>query len=182
MVYIILGKGFEEIEAIAPYDVLKRGGVEVEFAGIGGNEVTGGHGVKVTAERRIEEIDAANADVIVVPGGLGGVDSIKNSPEAMAAIKTAYDAGKRAAAICAGPTVLSELGIMEGKHGVCYPGFEEKIKGAQMSQKESAVIDGRVITGRAAGAAVDFGLAILAELKGEAAAKKVADAICHEYK
>lgn len=176
-----MGEGFEETEAVAPYDILKRGGVDVRFAGIGGREVSGSHGLRVVAETTVEELDAENAEMVVVPGGLRGVKTIKSTPTAMEAVRKAYDAGKRVAAICAGPTVLGDLGLMEGVHGVCYPGMEGEVRGGVMSQERSAVTDGRITTGRAAGASLDFGLALLRELRGEAAAKKVADAICYPY-
>ncbi|MGM9522529.1 MAG: DJ-1 family glyoxalase III [Oscillospiraceae bacterium] len=180
MVYIILGRGFEETEAIAPYDVLSRGGVPVCFAGIGGKTVVGSHGISVNAECTVEDINVSDADIIVVPGGLGGVDSILGSRQTLDKIKAVYDAGARAAAICAGPTVLASLGITDGKNAVCYPGFETKMGNANMSQEHPAVVDGRVITGRAAGASLAFGLKLLEELRGVDAAKKVADSICYE--
>ena len=180
MVYIILGKGFEEVEAVAPYDVLKRGGVEVEFAGIGGNAVAGSHGIVINAERTVEEIDASGAELVVVPGGLGGVESILGSKTAMDAVMAAYEAGRRVAAICAGPLVLSKLGILDGVHAVCSPGMEGQMTGGIMSQAESTVVDGRVITGRGPGAAIDFGLRLLGELRGADAADQVAAAMHYE--
>ena len=180
MVYIILGKGFEEVEAIAPYDMLKRGGVDVQFAGIGGKVVEGSHGISVCAEAAIEEIDSTGAEMIIVPGGLVGVDTIMGSETALDAIEAAYGAGVKVAAICAGPSVLARLGITDGKRAVCYPGIEVKMGSAQMTQETSTVVDGDVITGRAAGAAIDFGLRVLEELRGREAADKVAAAICYE--
>ncbi len=180
MVYIILGKGFEEIEALAPGDILRRGGVEVQFAGIGGRSVTGGHGIVVEADVTVEDIDAGSAELVVVPGGLGGVDTILGSNTALKAIKTAYEAGRKVAAICAGPKVLARLGILNGVHAVCYPGMEKEMEGALMSQAESTVVDGQIITGRGAGAAIDFGLRLLEELRGRQAADAVAGGIYYE--
>lgn len=180
MVYIILADGFEETEAIAPYDMLKRAGVETQFAGVGGDLIKSGRGVTVKTETTVDKIDAANADMIVCPGGLVGVDNILASETAMKAVKCAYDNGRLTAAICAGPTVLARLGILEGKNAVCYPGLEERMTGANISQAESTVRDGLVITGRGAGAAIDFGLRLVEELCGREKADEVCASIHYE--
>lgn len=174
MVYILLANGFEETEAIAPYDVLKRGGAQVQFAGIGGELITSSHGVTVKTDILVEDIDAESAEMIVCPGGLVGVDNIIASDTAMKKIRECHDAGKLTAAICAGPAILARLGILEGKKAVCFPGLEGRMTGATISQAEPTVRDGNVITGRGAGASIDFGLRLLAELKGAEAAVKVA--------
>ena len=178
MVIMILGAGFEPVEAIAPCDILRRGGVEVTLAGIGGTTIAAGHGITVQADCAVEEADFENAEMVVLPGGLGGVASILGSQTAMRAVKKAYDDGKYVAAICAGPTILAELHITDGKTVTCYPGCESQM-GTAHCVLQNAVKDGRVITGRAAGAAFDFGLALLETLKGEQAAKAVADAIVY---
>ena len=160
MVYILLGTGFEEVEAIAPCDILRRGGVEVAFAGIGGQLVAGSHGIAVKADVTVEDIDREKLDMIVLPGGLGGVSSMEKSAAARDVIRWAWDNGKLVAAICAAPTLLSQLGITEGKHCVCYPGLEHEM-------------GGRLLTGRGPGAAIDFGLMLLKVLRGEQAAQQV---------
>ena len=136
MVYMILGTGFEPMEAIAPCDILRRGGVEVQLAGI-------------------------------------GVHSILACDTAMNFIRLAYEDGKYIAAICAAPTILAQLHITDGRKATCYPGLEEKM-GAAVMTACGAVQDGRVITGRAAGSADEFGLLCLQALKGKAAADQVA--------
>ena len=178
MVIMILGAGFEPVEAIAPCDILRRGGVEVTLAGIGGMTIAAGHGITVQADCTVEEADFESAEMVVLPGGLGGVASILGSQTAMRAVKKAYDDGKYVAAICAGPTILAELHITDGKTVTCYPGCESQM-GTAHCVSQNAVKDGRVITGRAAGAAFDFGLALLETLKGEQAAKEVAGAIVY---
>ena len=115
MVYMILGTGFEPMEAIAPCDILRRGGVEVQLAGIGGTMIEAGHGITVKADCTVEEADFANAEMVVLPGGLGGVRSILGCKAAMDAVQKAYDDGKHVAAICAGPTILATLHITDGK-------------------------------------------------------------------
>lgn len=173
MVYIILGAGFEPVEAIAPCDILRRGGVEVKFAGIGGRMIAGGHGISVEADCTVEEIDEAALEMIVLPGGLGGVASIQGCKAVMDMLSRAAAADKYVAAICAGPTVLAKLGITDGKRATCYPGCEEQM-GSAVCTGAPVECDGRVITGQAAGASCAFGLALLRALKGDAAADAVA--------
>ena len=173
MIYIILGEGFEEMEAIVPCDLLRRAGVNVRFAGIGGREITGGHGITVCADCVAEETDLTKAEMLVLPGGLGGVASIQKSETVKKAVIRVYEDGGYAAAICAGPTVLAGLGITHGKRATCYPGCEAQM-GSALICEENAVIDGRVITGRAPGAAFDFGLTLVRVLRGGEVAKQVA--------
>ena len=178
MVYIILGTGFEEAEAIIPCDLLRRAGVDVKLAGIGALCITGSHGISVTADCIVEDTDLTMADMIVLPGGLGGVDSIRKSRETLLAAQKMYKKGKYVAAICAAPTVLASLGITDGKRAACYPGREAEMGSAQMLTC-GAVTDGRVITGRAAGTAFDFALELIRALRGEEAAQKVASGIVY---
>lgn len=173
MVYIILGKGFEEAEAVVPCDMLRRAGVDVRFAGIGGREIVGGHGITVCADCVAEETDLTAAEMIVLPGGMGGVKSILGSETVLHAVKTVYDNGGYAAAICAGPTVLAKLGITDGRKTTCYPGCETDM-GCAKPCGEKAVVDGRVVTGKAPGTAFDFALALIEVLRGKEAAAKVA--------
>jgi len=180
MVYIILGKGFEEIEAVAPCDILRRGGVEVQFAGIGGLEITGGNGITVKADCTVEEMDLANMELIMLPGGMGGVHSILGSETAMNAIRYAHENGKFVTAICAAPTILARLGITDGKKATVYPGMEDQMGTADM-QDANAVADGKVLTGRAPGAALDFGYLLLETLKGTEVAVKVRTGMVYKH-
>ena len=173
MVYIILGKGFEEAEAIVPCDMLRRAGVDVRLAGIGAREIVGGHGIAVCADCIAEETDLTAAEMIVLPGGMGGVKSILGSETVLHAVKTVYANEGYAAAICAGPTVLARLGITDGKRVTCYPGCEADMGNARPCG-ENAVIDGRVVTDKAPGTAYDFAMALIEVLRGKEAAKKVA--------
>lgn len=177
MVYILLGTGFEEVEALAPLDLLRRAGIEVQTVGINGPIVTGGHGIGVAADIAIHEMDLTALDMIVLPGGLGGVASARACPAALDALKFAWDNGKFVAAICAGPTVLADLGITNGRNATCYPGCEPQMGPANMLPGQAVVRDGNLITGTSAGCAIRFALALIEALKGEAAAKTVADAI-----
>ncbi len=177
MVYVLLGTGFEETEAIAPIDLMRRAGIQVLTVGINGPIVTGGHGIGVQADISLGEMDLTNMDMIVLPGGLGGVASIRASREALEAVRFAWENGKFVAAICAGPTVLADLGITAGKNCTCYPGCESDMGTAVMLENKAAVRDGNLITGTSAGCAVPFGLALIAALKGEETAKTVANQI-----
>ena len=177
MVYILLGTGFEEIEALAPLDLMRRAGIEVLTVGINGATVYGGHRIGIAADISVEEMDLTSLDMIVLPGGLGGVASVRACPAAMDALKFAWDNGKFVAAICAGPTVLADLGITDGKNVTCYPGCEDGMGSANVLSNRAVVRDGKLITGTSAGCAIPFGLALIEALKGESAAKTVADAI-----
>ena len=176
MVYMFLGTGFEETEAIAPLDLLRRAGVQAATVGINGKVVYGSHKIGVEADMEISEMDLTNLDMIVLPGGLGGVASIKASQPALEAVRFAWENGKYVAAICAGPTILAQLGITDGKNATCYPGCESQMGSANMVQA-AAVTDGKVITGTSAGCAVPFGLALIAALKGQEAADAIAKQI-----
>lgn len=173
MVYIILGTGFEESEAVIPCDLLRRAGVDVQLAGIGGTKIRSSHGITVQTDCAVEDMQPARSEMIVLPGGLGGVQSIRNCPAALAAVRSLYAQGSYVAAICAAPTILAELGITDGRSATCYPGMEEQMGGAKMCACD-AVTDGKIITGRAAGAAFDFGLALVEALCGAETAKRVA--------
>lgn len=177
MVYMLLGTGFEETEAITPLDLLRRADVEVLTVGLNGKTVTGGHGISIAADITIGEMDLTNMDMIVLPGGLGGVASIRACAEALDAVRFAWDNGKFVAAICAAPTVLAGLHITDGKKAACYPGCETDMGSAHVVPDAPWVRDGNLITGTSAGCAVPFGLALIAALKGQEAADAVAGQI-----
>ena len=174
MVYIVLGKGFEEIEAISPCDILRRGGVPVSFSAVGSeNTVVGAHGIAINADVLVRDVSATADDTVVIPGGMGGVNSIKSDITAMDFIDRAAKSGAALAAICAGPSVLAQLGLIDGKEITCYPGNEKMMGKAHCNSEKSTVSDGTLITGRAPGAAMDFGLALLARLKGYETSEKI---------
>ena len=177
MVYMLLGTGFEETEAITPLDLLRRAGVEVLTVGINRKTVYGSHNIGIEADICLGEMDLTDLEMIILPGGLGGVASVRASKEAMDALSFAYENRKYVAAICAGPTVLADLGITDGKQTTCYPGCEANMGSAQVLCDVPCVQDGKVITGASAGCALSFGLKLIAALKGEAAAKAVAEQI-----
>ena len=176
MIYMLLGTGFEETEAIAPLDLLRRAGISVATVGLNGKIIQGSHGIGVEADLEIGQLDLTDLEGIILPGGLGGVASIRACEAAMNAVRFAWENGKYVAAICAGPTILAQLGITDGKNATCYPGCEAQMGSANMVQA-AAVTDGRVITGTSAGCAIPFGLALIAALKGQEAADAIASQI-----
>lgn len=176
MVYVLLGTGFEEMEAIAPIDLLRRAGISVLTAGVDGKAVTGSHGITVEADITLEQMDLTDLDMIVLPGGLGGVATARSSQAALDALKFAWENGKYVAAICAGPTVLAELGIIGDRRATCYPGCEDAMGCAQV-EHAACVTDGRLITGASAGCAVPFALALIEALKGKDEAQRIKDQI-----
>ena len=174
MVYVLLGTGFEEVEAITPIDLLRRADIPVTTVGINGKTVFGGHDIGIEADITLSEMNPADLDMIVLPGGLGGVASVRANQTAMDMLRFAWDNGKFVAAICAGPTVLADLGITQSKAATCYPGCEEDMGNANMVANVPCVRDGNLITGTSAGCAVPFGLMLIAALKNQATADAVA--------
>ena len=179
--------GFEETEAIAPADVLRRGGIDVKKVSITGSlGVSSSHGVHILTDMTFSEfrnqvvLDGTSAqDVMIFPGGLPGSDNLAACDELMDMMQKHYAEGGCVAAICAAPSVvLGKLPGLKGKRMTCYDGFEPALvaKGVEYA-KEGVVTDGNIITGRGAGHAVNFGLAILAYLKGQDAADQVAKSI-----
>ena len=177
MVYMLLGTGFEETEAVAPLDLLRRAGVEIATVGVTGKTVYGSHGIGIESDITIDQLDLTNLEMIILPGGLGGVASARASQEALEALRFAWENGKYVAAICAGPTVLADLGITDGKNATCFPGCESQMGSAIMAENAAAVQDGRLITGTSAGCAIPFGLELIAALKGRDAADTIAKQI-----
>ena len=176
MVYMLLGTGFEETEAVAPLDLLRRAGVDVLTVGVTGKTVFGSHNIGIEADMTIDEMDLTNLEMIILPGGLGGVASARASQPALDALQFAWENEKYVAAICAGPTVLADLGITDGKNATCFPGCEGGMGNAKLAADAACVRDGKLITGTSAGCAIPFGLALIEALKG----KEMADAIARQ--
>ena len=179
MVYILLAPGFEEAEALVPVDMLRRANIETATVSITGEPVPGSHGVTVLADVTLDDVDLSNADLIVLPGGGPGYKNLGKEPKVEQLVRKAAEKGLWVAAICAAPTLLGRWGLLEGKSAVCYPGMEEQLTGAQARPDADCgvAVDGKIITGRAAGSAFDFGLALVEALKGKDAAEKVRNAV-----
>ena len=172
---IILANGFEEIEATAPFDILKRGGVNVSFVGLENENVSGAHGIKITADTTLKNYDFNSCDMVILPGGLPGAQFLADSTALLDILKTQAAANKYCAAICAAPMVLARAGLINGEY-TCYPGFEANVSTNPPSSKK-VVISGKIITSRGPGTAVDFGLVLLEILKGKAVSNEVAAAM-----
>lgn len=161
-VYQFLANGFEEVEALAPVDILRRGGVEVTTVSITGDRVaTGAHGIPVVADATFEDIaDFSDADALLLPGGLPGATNLNDHEGVRAALLAQDRSGKCVAAICAAPMVLGSIGILQGKTATCYPGFDKYLTGATYTG-EMVTVDGNIVTGKGPGASFAFGYAIL---------------------
>ena len=174
MIYLILADGFEEIEALAPVDILRRGGVDVKTVSImATNKVTGAHNIPVDADIMINEVSADDMQMLILPGG-GGYALLDASNEVHRLINHCLSHNLYIAAICASPSILGKKQILDGKKATCYPGFEEYCYGADMKM-DKVVTDGKIITGRGPGAASEFGFEILSILKGVDVANKLKD-------
>ena len=182
-VYIFLANGFEEIEALVTLDVLRRGGVDVKTVSVLYDKfVTGSHKTTVVADMTYGEFKAEvqldgtdESDVMIFPGGMPGTRNLAENGEIINFMRLHYAEGGAVAAICAAPgLVVSQLPSLQGKHFTCFDGFEDApVARGGIYEQKPAVRDGNLITGRGAGCAVEFGLAILAHLKGEEAAAAV---------
>jgi len=177
MVYVFLAKGFEEIEAICPVDFLRRAGVEVATAGVGGTTVTGAHGITVVCDTTAAEAadvicSTTGAEMIVLPGGMPGADNLFADPHVTRSIEAMKESGGFICAICAAPYILGQRGILEGRMATCYPGFEDRLTGAEVYDCD-VIRDGEIITAKGPGVAVEFALELIAALKGEECAERI---------
>ena len=178
-VLLFLTDGFEEAEALVTADLLRRGGVSVVTASITGNKlVTGSHDITVTADALFGEAAEGAYDAVIIPGGPGTKNYFEHK-ELLAFIKkSGEDKNKLTAAICAAPSVLGSLGLLDGKRATCYPGYEDKL-GEALFTGGPAVTDGNIITGRSAGCVFDFALEILKYLCGGETSEKIRAAIVY---
>ena len=171
-VYVFLATGFEEVEALTPVDLLRRGGMDVKLVSVTGEKIVkGARNINVQADLLFDEIDKEWADLLVLPGGMPGTTNLKNFEPLTELIIEFNEKEKRIAAICAAPTIFGGLGILEGKKATCYPGMEDMLIGANVSF-DSVVTDGNITTSRGVGTAIDFALELLKLLSGS---KEVSD-------
>ncbi len=176
MVYLFLADGFEIIEALAPLDVLKRAGVEVKTVGVSSKTVTASCGVSVTCDIVENEFDFYNVEAIILPGGMPGTINLENSEVVQKAIDNAVNINAPVCAICAAPSILGHKGLLNGKNAICFPGFEDALEGAEISN-DFVVCDGNIITAKGAGVCIEFGLEIVKKLRGEDAAQRIKEQI-----
>lgn len=179
MVYLFLADGFEEIEALAVLDLLRRANVDIKTVGVTGKIANGSHKIPVTCDITEDELDqSADFDMIILPGGLPGAHNLNDSKVVDALIKRAVKEDKFICAICAAPYVLGIRNVLNGKRATCYPGFEDKLLGATLVDLGVAR-DGKIITGRAMGSAIDFGLEIAEALCGKEARDRLKASIIY---
>ena len=166
MIYVFLAEGFEEVEALATVDVLRRAGLEVKTVGVTGKMVSGSHSIPVACDVAIDDIQPdSSIDAVVLPGGMPGTVNLENDEKVNSFIDYAYTAGKYVCAICAAPSILGKKGMLEGREAICFPGFEEYLYGAKISDK-SVCVDGKIITAKACGVALKFGKIIAEQFIG----------------
>lgn len=173
MVYMFLADGFEEVEALCPLDILRRASVEVTTVGVGKDMIRGAHGITVCADIPDVMYRDSAPDMIILPGGMPGAANLDECKTVDAALKAASRKGAYMAAICAAPFVLGKRGLLEGKRAVCYPGFEDRLEGAEIEDVATVVRDGNVITAKGMGAAFEFGLELVRCLCDNEVADKI---------
>ena len=175
-VYVFLADGFEDIEALTPVDVLRRGGVDVVTVSVMDDNqmVESAHGVQMLADALVEDCDFSDADLLLLPGGMPGASNLYDNVRVREAVVAQHEAGKKIAAICAAPAVvLGQLGILNGKRATCYPGFEQLLQGAEYTG-ELCTIDGNITTAEGPAAAFPFAYALLADLTNEQTSQQIA--------
>ena len=171
---VFLATGFEEIETVTVVDVLKRANVNVTVAGLTSDVIEGKHGMKVVPDKSIDDVTVTDFDAVVVPGGNPGYKNLRKDPRVIAMVKKAFESNKILAAICAGPTVLSDAGILEGKACTIYPGMEKELEaGGGKPKQEMVVVDGNIVTSRGPATALPFALKLAEILAGKHAAEAV---------
>lgn len=173
MLYMFLAQGFEEVEALAPLDVLRRAGIDVKTVGVGDNFITGSHGVTVVCDLSTTGLELPEfLDGVILPGGMPGTVNLEKNITVQAFIDYAYEKHEFLCAICAAPSILGHKGYLNGKEATCFPGYEEELEGAIISDK-SVVRDGKIITAKGMGVATEFGLEIVSSFLGKEKAESV---------
>ncbi|MCE5180619.1 MAG: DJ-1/PfpI family protein [Betaproteobacteria bacterium] len=168
-VLIPLAQGCEEVEAVTLIDLLRRAGIETVSAGLDDQPVTASRGVRLVADTTLDAALHQEFDMIVLPGGMPGMTHLKNDPRIIALLKKMAAAGKYTCAICAAPAVLAEAGLLAGKTATSYPGFIDKMNLPDTRYSNDAVVkDGKLITSRGPGTAMDFALKLIEVLAGKA--------------
>ena len=174
MIYVHLAEGFEEIEALTVVDILRRAQIDVQTVAVGDDKmVTGAHSITVQADILQEEADYSAAEMLVLPGGMPGTTNLMENDVLGRELQNYVQIGRWVAAICAAPMVLGHLGVLEGRQATIYPGMEAHLIGATPVHEQKVVRDGRIITSKAPGTAMDFALDLVEAMKGKTAADEV---------
>ena len=167
MLYMFFAQGFEEVEAIAALDVIRRAGIEIKSIGVNDKTITGSHSIPVVCDITADEITFDEVEGVILPGGMPGTLNLFDNAKVHEAVDYCNNNNKLISAICAAPLILGRKNILNGKCAVCFPGFEEELIGAEISP-DYVCTSGNVITAKGMGSAVNFGLAIVAYFKGQA--------------
>ncbi|MBR4982257.1 MAG: DJ-1/PfpI family protein [Lachnospiraceae bacterium] len=177
---VFFAEGYEEIEALTVVDLTRRAGIETWMVSITEEKkVTGSHGIEVSMDKTLAEVDFNEVDMIVLPGGMPGTLNLEACEPLMEKVKEFDKAGKYISAICAAPTVFGHLGLLEGKKACCYPGMEDGLENAEVTYNSTAVAE-HILTSRGMGTAIDFGLQIIAAFQGSDAAEDMAKKIVYK--
>ena len=176
MIAILLADGFEEIEALAPLDLLRRAGVDVRTVAIGSKIAVGSHGISVVCDLLCDEVNLSEVTMAIFPGGMPGSLNLDASPFTNKIIDAVLKNGGKLAAICAAPLVLGRRGLLDGKHAICYPGFESELVGAKISDK-SVVTDGNITTAKGMGVALEFAKELVRIVCGDEVSNRIASSI-----
>lgn len=176
MIAVLLADGFEEIEALTPVDMLRRAGLEVVTVGISSKVALGSHGIPVICDRLPSEVELDKISTVIFPGGMPGSLNLDASPFTDEIISSVTSRGGRVAAICAAPLVLGRRGLLKGKRATCYPGFENELLGATVTD-ELVVTDGNITTAKGMGAALEFAKELVTLLVGKEKAEELSSAI-----
>lgn len=168
MIYVFLADGFEEMEAIVPTDILKRAKLEVKTGGVTSKNPVGAGGVRIECDLSIDEISENNLEGIILPGGMPGAENLFKSNKVKNLINYCFENDKIIGAICAAPMILGKMGLLRGKKACCYPGFENELSGAEIVDSR-VCLDGKIVTGKGPGAALEFSLKLLEIFVGERA-------------
>lgn len=178
-VCVFFGTGYEEIEALAVVDILRRQGIDTQMVSVMDDKtVMGSHQIPVVMDSLIGDVDFDSVDMIVLPGGMAGTKNLEACGALMEQVDSFLASGKAVAAICAAPTILGHRGHLKGKKAICYPGLENELSGAEVVY-EAAVRDGNIITGRGMGCAIAFALMIVEYLVDKKAADEMAEKIVY---
>ena len=178
-VAILAAPGFEEIELMAPLDILRRLNMDVVLAGVQSDKVVSTHEVTVSTDTMLDKLHADKLDALILPGGAGSW-VLRDTPEVIHLVKKMHEAGKLVAAICAAPSVLASLGLLEGKNATAHAGFQDQLAGAIVHDEE-VVVDGNLTTSYGLGGAIPFALELVRQLAGQAEADRIQNAIAYRH-
>lgn len=178
MVVVLFAEGFEEIEALTPVDLMRRAGLQVAMAGVGGMEITGSHGIVVRMDLRAEDVDREDLEAVVLPGGLPGTLNLERSEAVQSLLDHCAEQEKWIAAICAAPSILAHKGLLRGREATAFPKFQKDVEEGGGRLSEGFVCrDGRYLTARGMGVSTQFGLKLVEVLVSPEKAEELRQSI-----